>query len=124
MNTIEHQQALGRVHRQPSSEIVFFTIASGGIGEDQQETLSDHDVMYKAFINVGIYSLPNVRQYHYNYNIVTLPVNARMNHHPFAMQATAKTRRRAAARLRMQWNRWLKKVYGTDSLRYQYNRIP
>lgn len=80
--------------------------------------------MYKAFINVGIYSLPNVRQYHYNYNIVTLPVNARMNHYPFAMRTTAKTRRRAAARLRMQWNRWFKKVCGTDSLRYQYNSIP
>lgn len=34
MNTIEHQQTLGRSHRQPSGEIVFFTIASGGIGED------------------------------------------------------------------------------------------
>lgn len=34
MNTIEQQQTLGRIHRQPSCEIVFFTIASGGIGED------------------------------------------------------------------------------------------
>jgi len=34
MNTIEQQQTLGRIHRQPSCEIVFFTIASGGLVED------------------------------------------------------------------------------------------
>ena len=34
MTLNEYQQGLDRHNRQPSSEIVFFSIASGGLGED------------------------------------------------------------------------------------------
>lgn len=78
--------------------------------------------LYRAFITPGIYSRDlSVLQYHYNANIATLPVNADFWVGQRKRTTTAITRRRAAARLRSQYNRQLR-MRGGFALHYK--RIP
>lgn len=78
--------------------------------------------LYRAFITPGIYSRDRtVFRYHYMSNIVTLPVEANFWADPKKRTTTAQTRRRAASRLRSQYNRELRERSG---FALHYRRIP
>ena len=78
--------------------------------------------LYRAFITPGIYSRDRtVFRYHYMSNIVTLPVEADFWVYPGKRSTTARTRRRAANRLRSRYNRELRKRSGFT---LHYRMIP
>lgn len=77
--------------------------------------------LYRAFITPSIHSRDrSVLRYHYLSNIVTLPVKAAfLLGNPKRMTTTARTRRRAAARLRSRHNREIRLKEGPFGRRYR-----